>query len=66
MYMIWICEALQVGFEAQPWCNHIRQVGPYLKIPEYWPLAKGGGIRLKVVPYTHSQLIKVQKNFVYI
>jgi hypothetical protein len=30
-YMIWICEALQVGFEeARLWCNYIRQVGPRL------------------------------------
>ncbi len=25
-----------------------------------------GGIRLRLVPYTHSQLIKVQKHFIYI
>jgi len=25
-----------------------------------------GGIRLRVVPYTHSQLIIVQKHFIYI
>ena len=25
-----------------------------------------GGIRLRVVPYTHSQLINVQKQFIYI
>jgi hypothetical protein len=24
IYMIWICETLQVGFEAQPQCNDIR------------------------------------------
>jgi hypothetical protein len=24
------------GFEAQPWCNHIRYVGPHPKIPEHW------------------------------
>jgi len=37
IYMIWICEALQVGFEAQPWCNYIRQVSPHPKIPENLP-----------------------------
>jgi hypothetical protein len=41
IYMIWICEAMQVGFEAQPWCTHIRQVGPHPKIPENWPEAEG-------------------------
>ena len=25
-----------------------------------------GGIRLRVVPYTHSQLVKVQKHFIFI
>jgi hypothetical protein len=63
--MIWICEALQVGFEAHPWCNHIRKFGPYPKIPENLPSTQGG-IMLRLVPYTHSQLIKVQKHFKYI
>ena len=55
--MLWICEALQVGFEAQPWCNYIRQAGPHPKIPDTWPLtqwgyqAKGGAM----YPFTAYQ-----------
>ena len=31
-----------------------------------WKLTLLGGIRLRVMPYTHSQLIKVQKHFIHI
>ncbi len=65
IHMILMCEVLQVRLEAQPWCNHIRQVGPY---PNSWKLTLDlmGGIRLRVVPYTRSLLIKVQEHFMYI
>ena len=38
---------------------------PTLKVLKIDPRLSGG-IRLRVVPYTHSQLIKVQKHFIYI
>ncbi len=39
--------------------------GPTPKFLNIDPSRLRGGIRLRVVPYTHSQLIKVQKHFVY-
>ncbi len=65
MCVIWICEAIQVWFEAQPWCSNITQVGPY---PNSWkkiPRLRVG-IRLSLVPYTHSLLIKMLEHFICI
>jgi len=48
--MIWICEALQVGFEAQPWLDHVRQGWALPQVTKNPPLiyvgyqAKGGSI----------------------
>ncbi len=49
--MIWIWEALQVRFEAQPWLNHVRQGWPLVpQVTKNPPLiyvgyqAKGGSI----------------------
>ncbi len=39
---------------------------PTLKFLKTTDSRLSGGIRLRVVPYTHSQLIKVQKHFIYI
>ncbi len=60
----WICEAVQVGFEAHLWWYHIRQVGSLPpKLPKIHPTFMWDSIRLRVVPYTHSQLIKVVTTF---
>jgi hypothetical protein len=65
IYMIWICEALQVGFEAQPCITTSDRSVPTPKFLKIDPRLSGG-IRLRVVTYTHSQLIKVQKHCIYI
>ena len=48
--MIWICEALQARFEAQPWLDHVRQGWALPQVTKNPPLiyvgyqAKGGSI----------------------
>jgi hypothetical protein len=50
IYMIWICEALQVGLRL----NHDVTTSDRLVPTQKFLNPKlNGGIRLKVVPYTH-------------
>ena len=55
--MIWICETLQVRFEAQPWLDHVRQGWALPQVTKNPPLiyvgyqAKGGAM----YPFTAYQ-----------
>ncbi len=53
---------MRLGHDV-PTSDRLPPTPKFLKID---PRLSGGGIRLRVVPYTHSQLIKVKKHFIYI
>jgi hypothetical protein len=46
--MIWIWEALQVRFEAQPWLDHVKQVEPSPQVTKNPPLIYYVGYLAKV------------------
>ena len=64
IYIILICEALQVGLRLIYDVTTSDRSVPTPKFLKIDPRLRGG-IRLRVVPYTHSQLINAQKRFIY-
>jgi hypothetical protein len=72
--MIWIWEALQVRFEAQPWLDHVRQGWALLLTPQVTknpPLiyyvgyqAKGGSIYRSTAYLSDEETLFVTPTFI--